>query len=139
MSQGVLWDVVSGQAPLPHAAATLGWQLVEADADHGAIVVAFDATEAFTNPRGEVLGGFLAAMLYDTVGPALLATLEKGQFIATDKLDVSFLRTAHPGRIVGRGRVVQRDGPSALVEGALESPDGAALATATAVLRVIAL
>ncbi len=31
---------------------------------------------------GDVLGGFLAAMLFDTVGPALLATLGPSQFIS---------------------------------------------------------
>jgi hypothetical protein len=37
-------------------------------------------TEAFTKPMGNVLGAFLAAMLYDTVGPALLATLQPTSF-----------------------------------------------------------
>ena len=71
---GMFWDGVAGRAPIPPAARTLGFELLDADPDAGSITVAFAATEAFTNPFGEVLGGFLAAMLYDTVGPALLAT-----------------------------------------------------------------
>ena len=39
-----------------------------------------------------MLGAFVAAMLYDTVGPALLATLEPDQFQSTLQLSVSFLR-----------------------------------------------
>jgi hypothetical protein len=75
----------------------------------GTIDVAFAADEGFTNPMGEVLEGFLAAMLYDTVGPALLATLGPGRFISTMELKASFLWSASPGRILGRGRVVRRD------------------------------
>jgi hypothetical protein len=40
---------------MPPAAATLGLEFVEVDADHGAIELAFTATEAFTNPAGNVL------------------------------------------------------------------------------------
>ena len=51
------------RAPLPPAAATLGTRtLIAADAENGTIAVAFAATEAY------ILEGFLAAMLYDTVG-----------------------------------------------------------------------
>lgn len=87
---------------MPPAAATLGLEFVDADPDTGEIEVAFRATDDFTNPMGEVLGGFLAAMLYDTVGPALLATLEPTQFQSTLDLSTSFLRTARPGRPIGQ-------------------------------------
>jgi hypothetical protein len=55
--------------------------------------VCHTATEGFTNPAGNVLGAFLAAMLYDTVGPALLATLEPDQFQSTLELHTRFLRS----------------------------------------------
>ena len=65
---GPFWDGVQGQAPIPPAAATLGFEFIDADVEAGTIQVAFAATEAFTNPAGIVLGAFLAAMLFDTVG-----------------------------------------------------------------------
>ena len=136
---GPFWDAVEGRAPLPPAAATLGLQLIAADVENGTIEVAFAATEDFTTPLGEVLGGFLAAMLYDTVGPALLATLEPGQFISTLDLNARFLRPAFPGRLVGRGRVVHRDGDIAFLEASLTNSDDAVVATATATARVIAI
>jgi uncharacterized protein (TIGR00369 family) len=113
---GPFWDGVEGRAPMPRAAATLGLEFVDIDADAGTIELAFAATEAFTNPSGNVLGAFLAAMLYDTVGPALLATLEPDQFQSTVQLNVSFLRPARPGRLIGKGRVVHRDGDLAYLE-----------------------
>jgi uncharacterized protein (TIGR00369 family) len=136
---GPFWDAVEGRAPLPPPAATLGLQLIAADVENGTIEAAFAATEAFTTPLGEVLGGFLAAMLYDTVGPALLATLEPGQFISTLDLNARFLRPAFPGRLVGRGRVVHRDGDIAFLEASLTAADRAVVATATATARVIAI
>jgi uncharacterized protein (TIGR00369 family) len=102
-------------------------------------VLAFAATEGFTNPTGNVLGVFLAAMLYDTVGPALLATLEPDQFQSTTAITVTFLRPVRPGRIIGKGRVVHRDGDTAFLEASLVESSGATIATATATARVIPL
>jgi uncharacterized protein (TIGR00369 family) len=136
---GPFWDGVEGRAPMPRAAATLGFEFIEADVEAGTIELAFTATEAFTNPSGNVLGAFVAAMLYDTVGPALLATLEPDQFQSTMQLNVSFLRPVRPGRIVARGRVVHRDGDLAFLEASLVGADAAVIATATATARVIAL
>ena len=97
----------------------------------------FRSDRSVHQPDGRGTGGFLAAMLYDTVGPALLATLEPGQFISTMELKASFLRPVSPGRIVGSGRVAHRDGDIAFLDGFLSDLDGATLATATATARVI--
>lgn len=136
---GLFWDAVEGRAPMPRAAATLGLEFVDADVDNGTIELAFVATEDFTNPTGNVLGAFVAAMLYDTVGPALLATLEPDQFQSTLELNVKFLRPVRPGRIVGKGRVVHRDGDIAFLEASLLDSHDSTIATATATARIIAL
>ncbi|MFD4708222.1 PaaI family thioesterase [Streptomyces sp. NPDC058430] len=136
---GPFWDAVEGRAPLPRAAATLGLEVLDADGDSGTVELAFTATEDFTNPAGNVLGAFLAAMLYDTVGPALLATLEPDQFQSTLELHTRFLRPARPGRIIGKGRVVHRVGDIAFLEAGLTDSDGVVIATADATARVIPL
>ncbi|MGH7367333.1 MAG: PaaI family thioesterase [Candidatus Rokuibacteriota bacterium] len=136
---GPFWDGVEGRAPMPRAAATLGFEFVAADVEKGTIELAFAATEAFTNPTGNVLGAFVAAMLYDTVGPALLATLDPDRFQSTLEIKVNFLRPLRPGRVVSKGRVVHRDGDLAFLEASLLDPRGALIATATATARVIAL
>ena len=137
--RGPFWDAIQGRAPIPRAAATLGFEYLEADVEAGTIEVAFTATEEFTNPTGNVLGAFVAAMLYDTVGPALLATLEPEQFQSTLQINVNFLRPVRPGRLVGRGRVVHRAGDLAFLEAELLDSGKAVIATATATARVIAL
>jgi uncharacterized protein (TIGR00369 family) len=114
-------------------------EFIGADVDAGRIELAFVATEAFTNPMGNVLGAFVAAMLYDTVGPALLATLEPGQLQSTLQFNVSFLRPVRPGRLIGKGRIVHRDGDMVFLEASLVDADGAVIATASATAWVIAL
>ena len=136
---GAFWDAMQGQAPMPNAAATLGLEFIDFDAEASTIDLAFTPTEAFTNPTGNVLGAFVAAMLYDTVGPALLATLRPDQFQSTLELKASFLRPVRPGRIFSRGQVVHRVGHLAFLEAALTDADGVVAATATATATVIAL
>lgn len=135
--EGPFWDVLEGRLEPPPAATTLGWELVAIDPDEGTIEVGFTADGRFVNPMGLVQGGFLAAMLDDTLGPALVATLERGQFAPTADLHVQFLAPAKPGRLVGRGRVVKRGRDMAFLAGELSDATGmvVAVATATAVIR----
>src|SRR5260221_12625815 len=105
---GPFWDGAHGRTPMPPAAATLGLQFIDIDAGRGTIELAFEATKDFTNPTGNVLGAFLVAMLYDTVGPALLATLNADQFQSTRDCNVRFLCMFFPCRIVVKGRVAHR-------------------------------
>ena len=135
--EGPFWDAMEGRAPMPPAAGVLGWELVSVDPDAGTIEVAFAATDEFLNPVGVIQGGFLAAMLDDTMGPALVATLGPGLFAPTADLHVQFLRPARPGRLTGRGRVVRRGKDVAFLAGELldESGQVVAAATATALIR----
>jgi uncharacterized protein (TIGR00369 family) len=134
--EGPFWDAVEGRAPLPAAAATLGWELVSVSPDEGTIEVAFTATEAFVNPAGFIQGGFLAAMLDDTLGPALVAGLEPGDFAPTTDLHVQFVRPARPGRLTGRGRVVRRGRDVGFLAGELLDADGTIVAVATATVQI---
>ena len=136
---GPFWDGVHGRTPMPRAAATLGLQFIDIDAERGTIELAFEATKDFTNPMGNVLGAFLAAMLYDTVGPALLATLNADQFQSTLDINVRFLRPVRPGRIVGKGRVAHRADDIAFLEASLHDSNNSTIAVATATARVIPL
>ena len=112
-------------------------KLVGIDPDAGTIEVAFGASDRFLNPVGVVQGGFLAAMLDDTLGPALVATLEPDQFAPTTDLHVQFLAPARPGRLIGRGRIVRRGRGVAFLAGELVDDTGTvvAVATATAIIR----
>jgi uncharacterized protein (TIGR00369 family) len=136
---GPFWDAFEGRAPLPRAAATLGLELIDADVDAGPIDLAFSPTENFTNPTGNVLGAFVAAMLYDTVGPTLLATLGPDQFQSTLDIHVTFLRPIRPGKVFAHVHPVHRVGDTAYLEASLNDANGDLDAQATATALVIPL
>ena len=102
------WKIVDGTLPVPACAKTLGLEFVEIDGERGTIETRFEAVESFLNPAGNVQGGFLAAMLDDTMGTALSATLEAGQFAPTVNLNVQYHRPAVLGPLKGLGRVLMR-------------------------------
>ena len=130
------WKMVDGRLPPPACAKTLGLEFVNIDADHGAIEIKFEARPEFLNPAGHVQGGFLAAMLDDTMGPALVATLDAGEFAPTVNLNVQFHRPAKVGPLRGVGRVVLRGREICQLSGELLQNDKiVATATATAIIR----
>jgi uncharacterized protein (TIGR00369 family) len=135
--EGPFWDSMAGRAPMPPIAVLLGWELIAVDPEAGTVEVGFTATEQFLNPFGAVQGGILAAMLDDTMGPALGANLEPGMSSPTADLHVQFLRPAYPGRFTGRGRIVRRGRDLVFLAGELTDESGklVAVATATAILR----
>ncbi len=134
--RGPFWDVINGRREPPPAAVLLGWELEAVDPDAGTIELSFTAKEEFLNPAGQVQGGFLAAMLDDTLGPALVATLSDGEWAPTISLNVQFVRAAKPGKLRSRGRVVRRGRDIAFLAGELlDGDDVIATATASAVIR----
>jgi uncharacterized protein (TIGR00369 family) len=106
------------------------------DSELGTIEVEFEGKEEFTNPAGKIQGGFLAAMLDDTMGPALSATLLAGEFAPTLNLNVQFLDAAVPGKLQAKGRVVRRGSEICFLSAELSQHGKlVATATATAVIR----
>jgi uncharacterized protein (TIGR00369 family) len=83
-----------------------------------------------------VIQGFLAAMLDDTMDPALVATLGPGQFAPTTDLHVQFLRPARPGWLIGRGRVVRRGKDVAFLADELLDDSGQLVTSASATARI---
>jgi uncharacterized protein (TIGR00369 family) len=136
-AENPFWAALRGEIPPPPAAKLLGWKPLEAEPGSGRIRIQFEATQEFTNPIGNVQGGFLAAMLDDTLGPALATTFAADEFAPTLELKVNFLRPAKPGAIFATGWVVHRGGTVAFLQGELRDPQGQLLATATATARLI--
>jgi uncharacterized protein (TIGR00369 family) len=121
----------------PPCAETLGWHLRDADPEAGTIEVGFKGKPAFCNPAGFVQGGFLAAMLDDTMGPAVLVHSGGKLFTPTIELKVSFIAPARPGLLIGRGRIVHMGSSIAFLEASLFSPAEELLARASATARLV--
>jgi uncharacterized protein (TIGR00369 family) len=134
---GPFWDAMEGRAPPPPAATTLGFKLLDIDPSRGTIRVQFEGKREFLNPMGVVQGGFVAAMLDDTLGPALVCMLPPGHFAPTVELKVNFIKPAPLGLLIGEGRVVARGGTIAFLAGELRTAQGDLIATATATARIV--
>jgi uncharacterized protein (TIGR00369 family) len=134
-----LLAVLEGRAPGPPAARHLGWRCIELDAENGTLVVEFQPRAEFLNPIGNVQGGFLAAMLDDTMGPLVFATLEPGQFNPTLEFKVSFLRPARLGPLTATARIVHRGRSIAFAAADLRDAGGELLATATATMKIVSV
>ncbi len=117
--------------PLPPASALLGWHLRSVDTIAGTIEVGFQVDERFTNPKGTVQGGFLAAMLDDTQAPALFAMTDGTILAPTIDCNVTFIRAARPGSFIGKGRVINRGKTIIFTEAELFDEGGNLVARAT--------
>ena len=112
--------------------------ITHVDGERGSLSADFDGQAAFLNPAGHIQGGFLAAMLDDTLGAALAATLAAGQFAPTLQLNVQFLHPAQPGVLHGSARVVQRGQRVCFLSGELRQGQRiVATATATAAMSTL--
>lgn len=130
------WQFQDGRLPAPPAAETLGFTIKEVSPETGSIEIEWQGRPEFTNPIGNIQGGFLAAMLDDTMGPALAATLKAGEFAPTLNLNVSFSKPARVGVLVGKGRVLKRGKEICFLSAELyQDGDLIASATATAIIR----
>jgi uncharacterized protein (TIGR00369 family) len=121
----------------PPSAKLLGWTLRSIDPEVGTIEIGFTADERFTNPGGTVQGGFLAAMLDDTQGPALFGHTHGEAYAPTVDFNISFLKEARPGQFVGKGRVVRMGKTIAFTEAELFDDSGDLVARATFTNRVM--
>ncbi len=128
---------VFARFPAPPCSQTLGWTLLDADPDAGTVTVAFEGRREFCNPAGTIQGGFLAAMLDDVMGPAVLVQSDGQYFTPTIEMKVSFVAPAPVGRLTAIGRVVHRGGTVAFLEGELFDADGRLLAKASASARLV--
>ncbi|MGB7404301.1 MAG: PaaI family thioesterase [Pacificimonas sp.] len=103
----------------PPCAATLGWELLDADFDAGTVEIGFLAKRDFCNPGGNIQGGFLSAMLDDTMGPAVVVKSKGTLFTPTISLNVTFIAPARPGKLIGRGRILHMGKSICSLEGEL--------------------
>jgi uncharacterized protein (TIGR00369 family) len=129
------WAMARGEAEYPPCAKTLGWSLVAVEP--GRVTIEFYARPEFANPLGNVQGGFIVAMLDDTLGPAVATTLEHDQFAPTLEIKASFFRPAKVGKLIARGWVVQRGRSIVFAEGEIHDEAGELIARASATTRVV--
>jgi uncharacterized protein (TIGR00369 family) len=115
----------------------LAQHVIGSDPEQGSVQVQFHASSEFANPAGFIQGGILAAMLDDTMGPALWFHSKGTAYPVTIDMTICFLSATPPGRINGEGRVVQSGKTVAFLEAQLTDPDGKLVARAIASVRLV--
>jgi uncharacterized protein (TIGR00369 family) len=124
---GTIFDKLTA----PPSAKLLGWRLISLDTAVGEIELGFDGKPEFLNPMGIVQGGFLSAMLDDTMGPLIFVMTEGRMFATTIDLHVHFLRPVKSGPITTKAQLTQLGRKVAFAEGQLFDSDGRLSARAT--------
>jgi uncharacterized protein (TIGR00369 family) len=123
--------------PLPPCAIHLGWKLLEHDAARGWARSSFQARPEFLNPAGFVQGGFLGAMLDDTMGPAAFLMTQGRSYTTTIGMNVQYMAPARAGTFIGEGQVVNLGKTIVFMEAKLRNSGGRLVATATASGRLV--
>lgn len=132
----LLADAIAAIPP-SGTAELLGQKLLAYDAASTRTRVAFAGRPEFLNPAGYIQGGFLTAMMDDTMGPSIWLATEGKAFPVTIDFSVSFLGAARVGQLVGEARVVQLGKTIAFLEAQLADGDGRLVARATASVRLV--
>lgn len=119
---------------LPPVTRTLGGRIVSLG--NATLESEYVGSPAFANPAGHVQGGILSAMLDDVTALLVTSTLSKGEHCATLSLNVTFLRPAMPGMLLGKSTLVRRGRGACNVNGELWQGEKQ-VATASAVCMIV--
>lgn len=130
-------DEIAKMLPSPACSDTLGWRLMDADIERGWIKIGFEGRPEFLNPGGRIQGGFLAAMLDDTMGPVVLVKSEGTLYPSSIDMNISFLAAAKPGPLVCEAEVLRLGKTVGFVEGRLMDAEGRLLARATSSVMLV--
>jgi uncharacterized protein (TIGR00369 family) len=82
----------------------------------GESVMTMVAEERHSNPMGTIHGGILCDLADAAMGVAFFSTLEPGESFTTLELKINFLRPFWEGKLIARGKVVQRGKTTGMVE-----------------------
>ncbi len=115
----------------PPATETIGFRVVRVDQAKKEIEVTCEGRPEFCNPAGQVQGGFVMAMLDETMSVAAVVASGMSAFVPTLEMKTSFFRPALPGPLKVVGRVAKWGRQICFLEGEIYDPEGRLLAKAT--------
>ena len=115
----------------PPGSETLGFRIIAVSQTDMRVEALFTARREFCNPMRQIQGGFLCAMLDDTMSVAGLVASGMTCVMPTLEMKTSFLRPAVPGPLKGIGRVIKWGRTIAFTEGELYDAEDRLLAKAS--------
>ncbi len=115
----------------PPATETIGFTVLRVDQARQEIEAVCAGRPEFCNPAGQVQGGFLMAMLDETMSVAAVVASGMTAFVPTLEMKTSFFRPALPGPLKVVGRVARWGRQICFLEGEIYDADGRLLAKAS--------
>ena len=116
----------------PNSSLLLGFDMVGLNQAEQWVEIAFEGKPEFTNPLGQIQGGFLSAMLDEALSIAGQVASGMTHVMSTLEMKTSYLRPAMAGRLIARGHVQRLGRTVIFLEGELRDAEGKVCATATA-------
>lgn len=131
--------VMKGELPGPPIAATLQFDLVEAEV--GRAVFTCTPDESVYNPIGAVHGGLVCTLLDSAAGCALHTTLPRGKGYTSVEIKVNYLKAvrADSGLLTATGTVVRAGSRVGFTEATVVDGSGTLVATASSTLLIFDL
>lgn len=106
----------------------LSMRVEKVNQDEGTVEFSFVGKEEWTNPMGGIQGGFMAAMLDDTMSVTGVVGANFTKVMPTLEFKVSFLHPAKPGKFKTIGRWVRMGRSIAFIEAELFDANDALVA-----------
>jgi len=121
----------------PPSATVMGIRPLEADPERGFCRNAYDVPPEFGNVMGIVQGGFISAMLDDTMAVGALFKLGGQFFLPTLEMKTSYLAPVALGEVIVEGWLQHAGRTVAFLEGRIVGPGGEDLvrSSATALIK----
>jgi uncharacterized protein (TIGR00369 family) len=132
LSDNELQALLRDPSRRPPCAQHLGFELIDYSIETGWAEVAFSPRPEFANPAGAVQGGFVCAMLDDTMSFAAALSRRFAVIVPTLQTTVSYLRPTPVARVVARGEVLRFGASTVVMQGTLRDAAGQVLAVAMA-------
>ncbi len=123
--------------PVSPAGAELDRRHEAIDPDGQAAKLSFAAADHHRNPKGDVQGGFILAMLDEAMTEAVVLATDGKFYIPTLSMQAQYLEPAGLGRQIAIGRVRRLGRSTAFLEGALyDESETTLLVSASAVVAL---
>ena len=130
---------VLDQFPTPPCARLLALDVLAEDKAARTVRLSFQASPTFCNASGNIQGGLLAAMLDDSMGPAVLIATDAKLYPVTVSMTVTYLSAAKAGPLFGEALVRQLGKTIGCVEAALKTVEGVEVARAVSSVRLMSM
>ncbi len=116
----------------PPCTDTLGMQLTAVNQESMEVTAEFVASESFTNPTGAIQGGFITAMLDETISTNIIIASNVTMSAPTLEMKTSFLGRLMPGSAVVKAKILKFGKSACFSEASCYNSDGRLVASATA-------